>query len=697
MDGKRRRSISFTPAILDPGVYSAVRLVACAGSLFLLLAVCASAQTQGDAFASRIPPNVSANAVLAHGDPPLTESMVDLYANFEAWLMELPRTQLQRNRVSAMMIEDWKKPAEIKNDMSNLSMAAQVAQATADQREFIRCGLQPKVLQNVRADKNNPDSRLLLVAYEQAHQPIATGDPPLTESMVSRFTAYLGWVLQISLTQPLKDSLRAALLEDWKQPKEIKSDMDFLNWQVDMAGRSNEEKEYFRSRAEPEIIKSMRVDRGNPAAPWIVAAYDAAHPSIAAGNPPLTRQAADAFTELLCFMHNQGGGPRQEANQALKDSNAQLLAQNYPKLSSEQQQKLAQMPQNWAMLRVAWVKGSESDRQKMRAEFQQPAVQPGPQADPRRDAASEAYARYEAFLKKEARTVSEQELLRTATDCDTVARELRREGGEKNLAIAAAWDQAARNLRAGKQAYVNQQAATIRQIGGQQATPVTPAVQPGVQTDPRSVEGHKAEARFLALKKRDPNTVSEQELLRTAIDCDTVARELRREGGEANLANALSWDQNSRILRGGKETWVNMWAIYRARDVTSEAAARYNAFLKKDARTVSEEELLRTATDCDTVAQNQRWEGGEQNLAWAATWDQAARNLRAGKEAYVKQIAAQAANSEMLQIMQAQDRARAQQNNAQALRNVSTMNYVTRMNIVSNLGNSGYHYEVRSR
>jgi hypothetical protein len=52
-----------------------------------------------------------------------------------------------------------------------------------------------------------------------------------------------------------------------------------------------------------------------------------------------------------------------------------------PKLSSEQQQKLAQMPQNWAMLRVAWVEGSESDRRKMVAEFQQPAVQPGPQAD----------------------------------------------------------------------------------------------------------------------------------------------------------------------------------------------------------------------------------------------------------------------------------------------------------------------------
>ena len=85
------------------------------------------------------------------------------------------------------------------------------------------------------------DNRKVRTAYEQAHQPIAAGNPPLTESMVSRFTEYLGWVLQISITQPLKDSVRAALLDDWKQPKEIKSDMDLLNWQVDMAGRSNEE------------------------------------------------------------------------------------------------------------------------------------------------------------------------------------------------------------------------------------------------------------------------------------------------------------------------------------------------------------------------------------------------------------------------------------------------------------------------
>src|ERR1039457_1050685 len=303
-------------------------------SVFLLLALSASAQPgragdRDDPFAPRIPPRVSPNAVLVNGDPPLTESRIDLFTNFEACLFEIPRTQQQRNRVRAMMLEDWKNPADIKSDMTDLSMAAQIAQRTPDEREFIRCDLQPKALQSVRADKDNPDAPGLLAAYEQAHQPIAPGDPALTESMVSRFTSYLGWVLHIRLTQPLKDNLRATLLEDWKQPKEIKSDMDFLNWQVDMAHRSPEEREYFRSKAEPGIIKAMRVDRGNPAAPWIVAAYDAAHPSIAAGNPPLTRQAADAFTELLCFIRNQGSGSCVDANQATKDANAAQLAQNY--------------------------------------------------------------------------------------------------------------------------------------------------------------------------------------------------------------------------------------------------------------------------------------------------------------------------------------------------------------------------------
>jgi hypothetical protein len=634
---------------------------------------------QDDPFSSGIPLNVSPNAVVANGDPPLTESMVDAYNNLIAWLFELPRTQQQRNSARAMMIEDWKKPAEIAIAMKNLSLAAQIAQATPSQREFVRCQLQPSNLQTVRADKNNPDAQRLVAAYEQAHQPIATGEPPLTESMVSRFTSYLGWVLQIRLTQPLKDNLRAALLEDWKQPKEIKSDMDFLNWQVDMANRSNEEKEYFRSKAEPEIIKAMRMDRGNPAAPWIVAAYDASHPSIAAGNPPLTRQAADAYTELLCFIRNQTGGPRQEANQALKDSNAQLIAQKYPKLSSDSQQKLAQMPQNWAMVRLQWVKGSEADRQKMVAQWQ-PVVQPSPQADNRfNEAHKTADNCLEASLKKDVPTASTEELLRGAADCGTVAQELRREGGQRNQADAASWDQAANDLTA----------ASIRQIGMPQATNLESAVQARPQSDPQL---DAAGARYQALVNKDARSVSEQELLRTATDCDTLALYCRRQGGEQNLANAAHWEAHARAMRAGKEVWVKV--INR-----DQAMARYNAFVNRDANTVSELELAAAAKDASTAALYCRQLGGEQNLALAAQSEQAARNLGAGKQAYVNQMAAQAAsataNSQTLAIMRLQYQAEAQRRAAQTMQNIQMMGSVTGMNITGNIGNSPYHYQIR--
>jgi len=549
--------------------------------VFVLLAVSASAQPGQTAVVSPLTPT---NAVLANGNPPLTESMVDLYTNFEAWLLEIPRTRERQNEVRAMMLEDWKKPAEIKTYLSSLTMASAVSQGTPELREFVRCFQQPRSLQAMRADKRNPDAQRLVAAFDQAHPPIAPGNPPLTDSMVSRFTSYLGWVLQIRLTQPLKDNLRAALLEDWKTPKEMKSDVDFLNWQIAMAPLSNEEEEYFRSRAEPEIIKGMRADRANPAAPWIVAAYDAAHPSIAAGNSPLTRQAADAFIELLCFTRNQSGGPHQDANQAVKDSNAEVMAQNYPQLSSEQQQKLAAMPQNWAQVRMMWVKGSEADRQKMVAQWR-PAAQSGRPAE-----VDAAFARYNALLAEDARNVSEQELLRTAQDCDALAQYCRRAGDEQALTNAATWDQIAHDLRTGKEAWVR----------------------------------------------------------------------LRDEG---------------------------------------QAAARYSAFVKRDANAVSEQELAQAARDAFAVAQNLRRRGGEQNLANAATWEQAARNLSAGKQAYLQQIGAQAAsataNSQVLAMMRLQYQAQAQMRAAQTMQNIQMMGAVTGMNITGNIGNSPYQYQVR--
>jgi hypothetical protein len=201
----------------------------------------------------------------------------------------------------------------------------------------------------------------------------------------------------------------------------------------------------------------MRADKGNPDAQLLVAAYDASHPPIAAGDPPLTRQASDAWTELFCFVRNQSGAPHMEATQAVKDDFAHTLTANWATYPPEQQKALSEMSQKWALVRFAWVKNKAADRQTIMAAWQ-PIVNPSQPADRQLAAAQEAAARSNDFVKRDANTVSDQELIEAAKDADLAALELRREGNEPALANAAKWEERARVMRAGKAEYLKQQA-----------------------------------------------------------------------------------------------------------------------------------------------------------------------------------------------------------------------------------------------
>src|ERR1700682_6081949 len=414
------------------------RSVAMALTLATILFVLFSpaARAQDDPYA--------ADAFLAYENPPLTESMVTRYINFTAWFYEIPFTQSQRDKIRAILLRDWKKPEEIKNDMSWLSMAADFAKGSPDVREFIRCDLQARNLKAMRANKD-PDAQWLVTVYDEAHQPIAAGNPPLTESMVSHYNTFIAWLLEIPLTQPLKDRQRAMLLEDWKKPKDLESDMKVLNWQLDMARYENGQVErlYVRSIVQPDMIKKMRADEGNPDAQSLVKAYDAAHLPIAAGNPPLTRQASDAWTELYCFVRNQSGAPHMDATQAVKDDFAHALTENWAKYPAEQQKAFSEMSQKWALVRFRWVKGKDAERQEILVAWQ-PIVNPIQPADSQLAAAQEAAEEINAFTQRDANTMSAHELLQAAQDADLIARECRRTGNAQDLGAATKWDEGAR-------------------------------------------------------------------------------------------------------------------------------------------------------------------------------------------------------------------------------------------------------------
>jgi hypothetical protein len=424
-------------------------------SLFVLFTPAANGQKD----------RVVSDTVLAPGNPPLTESMVTRFTDFQAWLLEIPFTPQQRERIRAMLLQDWKKPEDIKSDMTWLTMEANFAKGAPDVREFIRVDFQAKVLKDLRADKNSPDSQWLAAAYDSAHQPIAAGNPPLTESMVSHYSYFIAWLLEIPLTQPVKDTLRAVILEDWKNPKDIASDMKELGFQLEMARDENGEVQrlYERSAIQLDMVRKLRsADNGNFVALLLVAKYDEAHPVIVAGKPPLTRQASDAWAELFCFIRNQSGAPHMDATPAVKDDFARTLTENWAKFPPEQQKALSEMPQKWALVHFAWVRNKGDERQMIMAAWQ-PVVNPGAPGDPQQVAASEAMARAYAFAKRDAKTVSDQELLQAAKDVDLVAMQYRRVGVPENLGKAAQWEDLARLMRAGKAEYLKRAQANSQQ------------------------------------------------------------------------------------------------------------------------------------------------------------------------------------------------------------------------------------------
>lgn len=140
-------------------------------------------------------------------------------------------------------------------------------------------------------------------AIAQTDRVIANGNPPLTESMVLRFTDLLCWVLEVPhsstaeriAAMPLQNTIQEMMIQDWKTPAGIKGDLDFLNLQATLARVIPEERELVRANSQRDIVNSARANPRSPESRAILAAYNETHPVIAAGNPPLTRQASDAL------------------------------------------------------------------------------------------------------------------------------------------------------------------------------------------------------------------------------------------------------------------------------------------------------------------------------------------------------------------------------------------------------------------
>ncbi len=192
---------------------------------------------------------------------------------------------------------------------------------------------------------------------------LAPGTPPLTREMTTRAGAFYGWLLDVELTQEQLQAIQDDLVDSWraKNAGDIDATLQVLKLQADLAKLPEGEAALVRETLQADVLADLRKTPNEPGARWVLGVYDSAHRPIAAGDPPLTRQASDANAELVLFMASVAlDGTSlvldRAADRAFKDGWAASLGAEYDSgaIEPEQQQQMARMPLYWAALRVAW-------------------------------------------------------------------------------------------------------------------------------------------------------------------------------------------------------------------------------------------------------------------------------------------------------------------------------------------------------
>lgn len=141
--------------------------------------------------------NDSATGLLASGNPPLTSQMVSKGIRLFEWLLDAQLTVEQRSQFRDSLVNSWKahRQDDIDGTVNVLNFQDQLSLKSAEERAVIREQLCAKYLDLMRQTPNAVLSRWVLNIYESAHQPIASGNPPLTAQVADAYAEFVSFLL----------------------------------------------------------------------------------------------------------------------------------------------------------------------------------------------------------------------------------------------------------------------------------------------------------------------------------------------------------------------------------------------------------------------------------------------------------------------------------------------------------------------
>jgi hypothetical protein len=225
----------------------------------------------------------------------------------------------------------------------------------------------------VHAQTNPLLDRVSSSPIPAAETVLVAGDPALTRQMVARYTDFMEWIFDTPLNPSQREYIHRMMVRDFRKNdrEAIQQCLDALKLEAALGQYTSPQREYLRKKMLPDVVNGARQHADNPDNRWILALYDAAHRPIAPGNPPLTRQASDAFAEFFCFMASEATGKPVQADEKFKTAWAERMRQQYPRLGADAHRGFAEMPSAWAGLKLAWPTLPETEKNRLRNQWRQ--------------------------------------------------------------------------------------------------------------------------------------------------------------------------------------------------------------------------------------------------------------------------------------------------------------------------------------
>lgn len=243
--------------------------------------------------------------LLVPGNPPLTEAVVASGAQFYEWALDVRLNEAQYREFQGLLVDRWKQPGgAARTEILNTGNRwGEIVAMRVTARGEIQPRVQDSVLARVRQSARSDDAaRWLLARYDEAHQALAGGNPPLTKVLADRMADYWEWVLDVRLGDRDRRELQQFQIAQWAQG-DAAWKRNWITiipaWWTTMANLGPVERTLLRVQARTNVLAEIRGNPSDPFNRWRLARYQAARAAGGETNPILVRAAVPLTQEMV--------------------------------------------------------------------------------------------------------------------------------------------------------------------------------------------------------------------------------------------------------------------------------------------------------------------------------------------------------------------------------------------------------------